>query len=105
MRIMRMTRIASKKSRPRTASKKSRPRRRTAPSASTDRGAEVDPPSTVSQHLSARDIAKLTTLHRATVWRLARQGAMPAPVQLSTGRHAWRESDIARWLEERAARR
>ncbi|MDE2184978.1 MAG: AlpA family phage regulatory protein, partial [Alphaproteobacteria bacterium] len=42
---------------------------------------------------------RLVTLSRTTVWRRVRQGTFPAPVSLGTTRIAWRESDIAAWME------
>jgi predicted DNA-binding transcriptional regulator AlpA len=34
---------------------------------------------------------------RTTWWRAIRRGEAPAPVQVSPGRVAWRESDICAW--------
>jgi predicted DNA-binding transcriptional regulator AlpA len=39
---------------------------------------------------------------RTTAWRLEKVGQFPAPVQVSPGRVAWRESDILAWQAQRA---
>lgn len=36
-------------------------------------------------------------ISRATAWRGARAGWLPSPVQVSPGRHAWRESEVSAW--------
>lgn len=34
---------------------------------------------------------------RSTAWRMVRDGQLPPPVKLCSGRVAWRESDILAW--------
>ncbi len=53
---------------------------------------------TVGRLLKSRDVFRLVTLSRTTVWRRVREGTFPAPVSLGTTRIAWRESDIAAWM-------
>lgn len=48
--------------------------------------------------LRGRDVFRLVTLSRTTVWRRVREGTFPAPVSLGSTRIAWRESDIAAWM-------
>lgn len=48
--------------------------------------------------LRGRDVFRLVTLSRTTVWRRVRDGTFPAPLSLGTTRIAWRESDIAAWM-------
>jgi prophage regulatory protein len=51
--------------------------------------------------LSYVDLEKLGYGSRVTVWRKVRDGKFPRPFDLGTGRIAWKESDIAAWLESR----
>lgn len=48
-----------------------------------------------------REVGDLTGLGRTTAWRMRQVGDFPDPVQLSPGRVAWRERDIAIWNETR----
>lgn len=55
-----------------------------------------------------RRVRERVGLGRTTCYRLQRlEGprAFPKPIQLSPGRVAWRESDIASWVEAQAAAR
>lgn len=49
------------------------------------------------------EVKRLTSLSSTTIWRLMRQQKFPAPVELSPGRVAWRESEIRRWIADRCA--
>ena len=51
--------------------------------------------------LSYRQVADLTGLSRATIWRRVRDGSLVAPLQISTNRVGWRARDIAEWLDSR----
>lgn len=42
-----------------------------------------------------------TGLSRSTVYEWMRRGEFPQPVRLGSRMVAWRESDIAAWLESR----
>ena len=48
--------------------------------------------------LKGRDVFRIVTLSRTTIWRRVREGTFPAPVYLGSTRIAWRESDIAAWM-------
>ena len=48
--------------------------------------------------LRGKDVFRLVTLSRTTVWRRVRQGTFPAPVVLGATRIAWREADILAWI-------
>lgn len=48
--------------------------------------------------LNEVQVRALTTLSRATRWRMARSGTFPKPIKISTGRIAWREADVLAWL-------
>jgi predicted DNA-binding transcriptional regulator AlpA len=41
---------------------------------------------------------------RTTAWRAIRRGEFPAPIKVSPGRVAWRESDVLAWQAERASK-
>ena len=49
-------------------------------------------------------VQTVTSLSRTTVWRQIRAGAFPAPIKISPGRVAWRESDVVAWLNARTER-
>lgn len=42
-----------------------------------------------------------TSLSRTTLWRLARKGTFPAPIQLSENRIGWSEKAINEWVASR----
>jgi prophage regulatory protein len=48
--------------------------------------------------VTARELSARSTLSRSTIWRLVRDREMPAPLQLTPTRIAWRESEVAAWL-------
>lgn len=53
------------------------------------------------QYLGWRDVQPLFGgISRTTAWRGVRDGWLPAPVQVSPGRRAWRASDISAWQEK-----
>lgn len=45
----------------------------------------------------------LGDIGRSTAWRLVRAGKLAAPIKLSPGRVAWRESDLRAFQEQQAA--
>ena len=57
-------------------------------------------PVTGDSFVTCRELMRRTTLSRTTVWRLVRDGLMPAPRRLTPTRVAWRESEISRWMAE-----
>lgn len=50
---------------------------------------------------SIGDLKELIGLSKWTVYDLIKKGEFPRPVQLSTNRVGWRDSDVRRWLDER----
>ncbi len=44
--------------------------------------------------LTVKDVCRETSLSRTTLWRLVKQGAIVAPLQLSPGRVGFRASDV-----------
>ncbi len=59
---------------------------------------ESQPTNGMGRLLKGRDVFRLVTLSRTTIWRRVREGTFPAPVSLGSTRIAWRESDIAAWM-------
>jgi predicted DNA-binding transcriptional regulator AlpA len=57
-----------------------------------------DPRDVLERYLGWRDVQPLFGgISRTTAWRGVRDGWLPAPVQVSPGRKAWKASDIAAW--------
>jgi prophage regulatory protein len=57
----------------------------------------------LERFLSTAEVCRITSLSRSTVYRLARRGMFPRPVQLTTNRSAFIQSEVARWVAERTA--
>lgn len=51
--------------------------------------------------LSVRDVAKDVSLSRTRVLQLVKAGDFPAPVRVSEGRVAWRDSEVQAWIRGR----
>jgi prophage regulatory protein len=64
-------------------------------------GTGQTPPLPIERLLTLRDVMKVTTLSKGSVYRLVGKGRFPAPIKLSDERIAWRVSVIARWMSER----
>ena len=47
-------------------------------------------------------VCEITSLSRATIYRLVAEGRFPKPTRLSTNRIAWRERSVADWVASRA---
>jgi prophage regulatory protein len=60
-----------------------------------------DAPLDPGRLLSIQETCAITGLGRATLWRLRRRGAFPAPADLSVRRLAWRAADVAAWIASR----
>ena len=54
--------------------------------------------------LGVAEVRRRTGLGRTTLWNHERAGTFPRRVQLTTGRVAWRESDVAQWIVSRPPR-
>lgn len=50
------------------------------------------------RYLSTSDVLSLVPFSRATLYRKVEDGTFPKQVPISTGRVAWRQSDIDSWL-------
>jgi len=46
-------------------------------------------------------VRELTSLGKSTIYRLISENKFPRPVKITERRVAWRESDLAAWLEDR----
>lgn len=42
-----------------------------------------------------------TSLSKATVYRKIGDGSFPAPLKIGKSRVAWRQSDVAKWIDAR----
>jgi predicted DNA-binding transcriptional regulator AlpA len=50
--------------------------------------------------LTAREVADHLGVHVRSVWRLASTGRLPQPVRLSKRIVRWRQSDVAKAIEQ-----
>lgn len=55
--------------------------------------------------ISARDVAIVTSLSRASIYRMVAQGKFPKPVPISEGRKGWVASEVHAFVAERIAQR
>jgi prophage regulatory protein len=46
-----------------------------------------------------KDVSKLTTLGKSTIWLWVSQGKFPRPISLSATIKVWRSKDIQEWLD------
>lgn len=53
--------------------------------------------------LSPREAYSRVGLSRVTAWKMRKVGQFPEPIQISTGRKAYLESDIDAWIDGRVA--
>jgi prophage regulatory protein len=57
------------------------------------------PRSAPGRLLKMKDVARETSLHRATIYRRVAEGKFPSPVPIGGGRVAWPERDIEAWKD------
>lgn len=55
--------------------------------------------------LKLPEVTAMTGLSRSSVYDFVKKGAFPAPIPLGSRAVGWLESDIANWIEQRAAMR
>ncbi|CAN7237646.1 helix-turn-helix transcriptional regulator [Rhizobium sp. LjRoot254] len=57
-------------------------------------------------YYTVREVCKLTTLSRQTIWRMVEDGRFPPPVELTEGRGriGFSIPAVHRWLADKAAR-
>ena len=53
--------------------------------------------------ISAEDVAKLLQFTVGSIYRMARRGAIPAPLRIG-GRLRWSRDELERWIADRAPR-
>jgi prophage regulatory protein len=53
-----------------------------------------------NQLIRIKDVSKLTTLARSTIWAKVANNEFPAPIRLSPAICVWRESEIERWINK-----
>lgn len=51
--------------------------------------------------LSIKDVCARVSLARSTVYRLADEGKFPRPIEITPGRVAWIEAEVADWVRAR----
>ena len=51
--------------------------------------------------LSVEELLERIPLDRSTLWRMARDGRFPRPLQLTPSRIGWRWTSILEWLADR----
>ncbi len=56
-----------------------------------------------SKFLGISEIVTMTSLSRASVYRLAKEGAFPKAIALTKKRVAWDRDAIVDWMRERSA--
>jgi prophage regulatory protein len=57
---------------------------------------------TINRLLRRQEVEALTGVSCSAIYRWMADGAFPKPVKLGTRKVAWRESDIAAWIEDRS---
>jgi prophage regulatory protein len=56
----------------------------------------------MNQLVRLPEVTDVTTLSKASIYRLLKKGCFPAPVRIGERRVAWRLSDVMGWLDQRA---
>ena len=51
--------------------------------------------------LKLAEVKRLTSLSQPTIWRLIQKDQFPRPMQVTSSRVAWRETDVREWLASR----
>lgn len=58
-------------------------------------------PEASHKFLGIEDVTSMTSLSRASVYRLTKEGDFPKAIALTQRRVAWRQQDIAAWIDAR----
>lgn len=58
----------------------------------------------MNKFLSPNDVAELTSLHRASIYRLISAGQFPKPIRLTKRRVAFSAEEVEAWMAERLNR-
>jgi predicted DNA-binding transcriptional regulator AlpA len=51
--------------------------------------------------IDAKEVSRLTSLHRTSFSKLEREGDFPQAIRLTRWRKAWRRSQILAWIDQR----
>lgn len=68
-------------------------------------GGDAENGSRAPRLLSPKEVSRLTSLSRSTLWRLRGSGDFPQPIRLSNIRIAWLEVDVLQWVTSRVEKR
>jgi prophage regulatory protein len=55
------------------------------------------------QYLRDKDVAEMLSIGRSSVWRMAKEGKLPAPIKLSQRVTVWKLSDIEAFIASKEA--
>jgi predicted DNA-binding transcriptional regulator AlpA len=55
----------------------------------------------MNQYLRDKQVAEMLTIGRSSVWRMAKEGKLPAPIKLSERVTVWKLSDIEAFIASR----
>lgn len=55
--------------------------------------------------IKLKDVIEMTTLSKATIYRLMSKGAFPSAVPLGARAVAWKLSDVIEWIDSRVSAR
>lgn len=58
----------------------------------------------INRFVRRPEVSHLTGLSRSQIYKLAKDGEFPLPIQLSARTVAWSLSDVTRWMDDRVAR-
>jgi prophage regulatory protein len=59
------------------------------------------PADTSDRVINTRELLDLIPLTRSTIWKLAREGRFPKPIQLTPSRIGWQLSEVLAWVADR----
>lgn len=52
-------------------------------------------------YISIKEVMRMTSLSKSTIYRLVKNGNFPAPVKLSPGRIGFNKQDVLKWMRDR----
>jgi predicted DNA-binding transcriptional regulator AlpA len=55
----------------------------------------------MNQYLRDKQVAEMLTIGRSSVWRMTKEGKLPAPIKLSERVTVWKLSDIEAFIASR----
>ena len=62
-------------------------------------------PTAIPRLVSMREVMRLTSLSRSTLYDLIRSQRFPSPIKATERRSAWVQSEIASWIDARVLAR